>query len=327
MCDTGTVWDLFGTKKRRRRRELWATVAADLGGTFSLKKRFWSGGPNAPGENERIDAVVSGIPIVLDTYVVSTGNTVIPYSRVSARAAHEPAPAMNVQREGVIARLGKAIGVRDIELGVAEFDRIFVVKGDDVAAVRRVWTPRCIELMLTSFQKATLVSKAGHLKLTMAVIWDSEAVMRAAIALVSELAARDVFGERALRAIADAEIVHPSGSRPHAELALPARVVIQAEDAGTDLVMVARAGAEVGAALDPLDLTVTGGTVLDAERANVLPQAAHVVLREVGTGQLVRDADGVRFSWSTLELDPARLHAGARLVGAVASAHAGAAYR
>jgi hypothetical protein len=72
---------------------------------------------------------------------------------------------------------------------------------------------------------------------------------------------------------------------------------------------------------DPITLDVIDGAY-DQQLASKLPQAAHVHLREAGSGRLVV-GDQTMFVWSSLELDPSRLRAGAELLGALAAARGG----
>jgi hypothetical protein len=64
---------------------------------------------------------------------------------------------------------------------------------------------------------------------------------------------------------------------------------------------------------EPMTFDVVDGR---AELATKLPQAAQVHLARVGSGTL-SIGNTSAFLWSDLELDPARLRAGAELLGAI----------
>ncbi|HEY5937317.1 MAG TPA: hypothetical protein VIU61_21860 [Kofleriaceae bacterium] len=306
----------FLFRRTRQRRANWTQVAGELGGTFHLATGFWR------RYNERIEANISGIPIVLDMYVVSTGKTSHPYTRVRAPYARGPGPKMRVYRQGLLSAIGKAIGMQDLALGeLAAFDAEFTVKADNEAVARALWSRHAMERMLSTFPRARIDSDATTITLVEGGRWEEPDRLRAGIALVAELACSDVFGADALRAIPDATIVQPAGQRPSAELAVPVRVAIRAEDRDGQLVSVARATDPIEH--PPLVLEIAAGKPADPAQASSLPQGAHVPLHGVGTGTLAIDGDGIRFTWPGVERDPARLRSAAELIGAVAAGTAG----
>jgi hypothetical protein len=306
----------FLFRRTRNRRATWAKVAGELGGTFHLASGFWR------PKNERIEAVVAGVPIVLDIFVVSTGKSSHPYTRARAPWARAPGPKLRVYRQGLFSSLGKAIGMQDVALGeLAAFDAEFMVKADNEAVARAVWSRPAMERMLTTFSRARLESDAKAVTLVDGGRWEDAGRLRAGIQLVAELATRDLFGADPLRAIPDATIVQAPGERPSAELAVPVRVAIRAEDRDGHLVTVARAAERVEH--PPLVLEVTDGKPVDPAHASSLPQGAHVPLHAVGTGTLAIDGDGIRFTWRAIERDPVRLRSAAELIGAIAAGTAG----
>ena len=306
----------FLFRRTRERRATWAKVADELGGSFHLASGFWR------RKNERIEAVVSGVPVVLDIFFVTTGKSSHPYTRARAPYARGPGPKLKVYRQGVLSALGKAIGLQDLSFGeLAAFDAEFMVKSSNEAVARALWSRPAMERMLSTFSRARFESDAEEVVLVDAGRWEEANRLRAGIQLVAELATRDLFGADALRAIPDATFVQPPGERPSAELAVPVRVAIRAEDRDGRLVTVARAADQVE--LPPLVLEVTDGKPTDPAQASTLPQGAHVPLHAVGTGVLAIDADGIRFTWDAVERDPVRLRSAAELIGAVAAGTAG----
>ena len=306
----------FLFRRTRERRATWAKVAEELGGTFHLASGFWR------RKTERIEAVVSGVPVVLDIFVVSTGKSSHPYTRARASYARGPGPKLRVYRQGVLSALGKAIGLQDVALGeLPAFDAEFMVKSDNDAVARALWSRPEMERMLSTFSRARFESDAEEVVLVDSGRWEEANRLRAGIQLVADLATRDLFGADALRAIPDATFVQSPGERPSAELAVPVRVAIRAEDRDGRLVTVARAADQVE--LPPLVLEITDGKPTDPAQASTLPQGAHVPLHAVGTGALAIDADGIRFTWPAVERDPARLRSAAELLGAVAAGTAG----
>lgn len=172
--------------------------------------------------------------------------------------------------------------------------------------------------MLARFSDATIKSSADAVELTVTAKWEDGDKLRAAIAMIAELANRDLYGVEALRAVPGAALSRQPDAWPEIALDLQARVVIRAEHPGPELVMVTRVH-EV-AEREELVIEIVNGNASGPER---LPQAALVTLPRVGTGRLAISRDGLSFTWPTLEADPERLRAGAELLGAVAAGQAG----
>jgi hypothetical protein len=191
---------------------------------------------------------------------------------------------------------------RRIKVGHRPFDKRYLVKGDQPAVVRRLWTDATIAEMLYWFRAYfDLTSDKRWVSLVMhRVILTHVPTMLAAIDLVVELANRDFYGVNALKDLGSMA-TGPNGW-PSAELDTGIRVVVGAEERDGKLVMAARASVDVET------IEIVNGR-FDA----LLPHHA----LEVGTGTLSKTG----FVWRDLELDPARLRAGAQLLGALASSH------
>jgi hypothetical protein len=291
---------MFGRRKRRQAN--WSQVAAELGGVHQLQTKWWRG-------DEHITATVHGVPVKLDVYVVSTGKTTHVYTRVAGAFLHGPGPKLKVQKKGFLQAIGKALGMQDVPLGDPLFDETFIVKADNIAVARRLWSPETLARMM-GFTDTWIGTKPAGVELIGGGRWEDPVRMRGAMELVALLAARDIYGVAALRAM-DASVTQPEGERPRAELDTGARVVVMAEDKADQLVMSARTYDPIEH--EPMVIEVVDGR---AELAAKLPQAAQVHLARVGSGTLTI-ANTLAFHWRDLELDPARLRAGAELLGAI----------
>jgi len=303
--------DLFGLKKRKKRRELWARIAAELGGSFHLAKGFWR------PTNERIEATVGGVPLVLDTYVVQSGNTQHPYTRVYAKLALGPGLKLQIAKRGMLTGIGNMFR-DDVVLGHTGFDELFVVRCEQPAVARRLLTPTAAGLMLATFRDGKLTCDDMKLKLVTPGIWTEEQRLRDGMTIISELAARDLYGFDTLRTVEGGTLGIDQRGWPTVAIAAATRVVIGADAHDGRMVMVARTSEPCP--LEPMQLEITGGAARDSERVSRLPPGAHVALRGVGTGMLEIAAEGTSFRWRELELDAQRLRAAADLLGAIAAA-------
>lgn len=156
-------------------------------------------------------------------------------------------------------------------------------------------------------------------------LWSEAGRLRDAIAIVGELAPRDLYGIEALRAVEGGVVGANEHGWPIVEVATSARVVVGAVDHEGQLVMQALSSdATVG---EPMQLEIVDGTAREADRVSRLPPGAHVALRSIGTGVLVATETSIQFRWRDLELDPVRLRAGADLLGSIAAGHDASVYR
>jgi hypothetical protein len=74
-------------------------------------------------------------------YTVSTGNSSTTYATARLVGANPKGLAFRVSREGVLTRLGKSLGMQDIETGDPRFDKLFVLKSNDPAFIKSALLP------------------------------------------------------------------------------------------------------------------------------------------------------------------------------------------
>jgi hypothetical protein len=136
----------------------WQFVAHD---PFGLAQR-WSGTPFDSGYDRRAQNVVTGEhdgrPLVAFDYSYkedstdSKGNRRTSTYHYAVVAIGMPCalPELHIGPEGVFARIGKAMGMEDIELESEDFNRRFRVRCPDPKLAMDVLTPRTMELLLAN---------------------------------------------------------------------------------------------------------------------------------------------------------------------------------
>lgn len=67
----------------------------------------------------------------LDTYTVSNGKTSTTYTRMRAPYVNWDDFQFRIYRRHIFSGIGKAFGVKDIEVGFPEFDKDFIIQGND----------------------------------------------------------------------------------------------------------------------------------------------------------------------------------------------------
>jgi hypothetical protein len=125
----------FGPSKK----EIWRQLSADL------NARFVDGGV---WKTDKVEATHGEWPVTLDTYAVSTGKTVIMYTRMRAPYVNPEGFRFTIYRRGFFSGVGKMLGMQDVEVGFEEFDNDFIIKGNDESKLRQLFAnPKLRELI------------------------------------------------------------------------------------------------------------------------------------------------------------------------------------
>jgi hypothetical protein len=136
----GALRKIFGPSKA----EMWRQVSEQIGATFD------EGGFL---KSDTVKATDGEWTITLDVYVVSTGSSAIPYTRLRAPYVNPDGFRFNVYRKSIFTPLGKLLGMQDVEVGYAEFDEAFVIQGTDETKLRALFANATIRSLIEA-QKA-----------------------------------------------------------------------------------------------------------------------------------------------------------------------------
>ncbi len=137
---------LFGPS----RRDVWRQLAEDVDG------QFHEGGLFSPFA---VQARTGDWIITLDTYTSGDGKTNQTFTRIRAPYFNPEGFRFEIYRAGLLSGLGKAMGLRDIEVGHPRFDRDFVIKGDAPRRLRRLFDNRKIRAGIQAQPKIHLSVK------------------------------------------------------------------------------------------------------------------------------------------------------------------------
>jgi hypothetical protein len=126
---------IFGSSQE----EVWRQLCSEIGAEF-VAGGFWRG--------NKVQARVKEWTVTLDTYTVSTGDTHITYTRMRAPYVNKDGFRFTIYRKSLFSELGKRLGMQDIEVGDPEFDRDYVIKGNDESKVLALFgNPRIRQLI------------------------------------------------------------------------------------------------------------------------------------------------------------------------------------
>jgi hypothetical protein len=112
---------------RQRADSAWRQVASDIGAEFV---------PGGLFSSSKVQAHIGQAMVTLDTYSVPSGDSSSTYTRMRAPLQNKDGFQFTVFREGLVARLDKKLGLQDIEIGVPDFDREFVIQANNESRVR-----------------------------------------------------------------------------------------------------------------------------------------------------------------------------------------------
>jgi len=109
------------------RKEMWTKLAEAVNG------RYVAGGF---GKGDQVHVEHNDWTLTLDTYAVSTGKTVIVFTRMRAPFVNPSGLRFTVYRKSIFSGMGKFFGMQDIEVNDPPFDDDFIVQGTDEHKVR-----------------------------------------------------------------------------------------------------------------------------------------------------------------------------------------------
>lgn len=119
----GLMRRMFGPSQA----EIWRRLAEQIGGQFE------------EGTWRRSSRVVVGVEhwtVTLDTFSVNTGETAQAYTRLRAPYVNADGFRFELFRSSIFSGLRSLVGLQDVPIGEAAFDKAFVVKAGDEGRVR-----------------------------------------------------------------------------------------------------------------------------------------------------------------------------------------------
>ena len=133
----GFLRDLFGPSKA----EIWRQFAASVGGQY-VDGGLWRG--------DKVVAAHGQWMVTLDTYTVSNGKSSITYTRMRAPYVNPDGFTFNIYRQGIFSEIGKWLGMQDVTVGYPDFDEAFIIKGNDIAQLQKLFANRRIRELISA---------------------------------------------------------------------------------------------------------------------------------------------------------------------------------
>ena len=115
---------------KQKRDAAWRQLASELGAEF-IEGGFF--------RSSKVQAHVKEWIVSLDTYSVPSGDSNDIYTRMKAPFQNKDGFQFTIFRMGLVGKLDKALGAQDIDIGDPDFDRDFVIKGNNESKVRALF--------------------------------------------------------------------------------------------------------------------------------------------------------------------------------------------
>ena len=159
----GIIWAVIA---RQKRDAAWAQLASEIGAEF-IKGGFMRA--------SKVQARIKDWNVTLDIHSVPSGDSIDTYTRIRAPFENKDGYQFTVARKGLVSKLDKALGAKDIETGDAEFNKDFYIRGKDESKVRAVFANLRIRQLIEGQESIRLGIKNNELLFeTQGVIKDVE---------------------------------------------------------------------------------------------------------------------------------------------------------
>jgi len=129
---------LFGPSKQ----EISQQFSAATGSSYIPSDSFWKG--------DKVEAKHGEWTVTLDTYMVSTGKSSVPFTRMRAPYVNPDGFRFTIYRKGIFSDLGRRLGMQDVTVGHPEFDEAFIIKGNDAQKLRALFANPKIRELITA---------------------------------------------------------------------------------------------------------------------------------------------------------------------------------
>ncbi|CAM2005631.1 hypothetical protein [Acanthopleuribacter pedis] len=121
------------------RAEIWSQIAEDIGGDF-IDGGFW--------KRHQLHYDHEQWTILLDTFMVSTGKTTIPFTRMRAPFLNKDQFTFKITQEGFMGSVSKFFGAQDIEIGDDFFDNQFIIQSNDRFKIKRLLNDQPLKTLI-----------------------------------------------------------------------------------------------------------------------------------------------------------------------------------
>lgn len=122
------------------REMIWRQLSEEINAQY-VAADFWKG--------DKVEAQVGNWAITMDIHAVSTGKTVVQYTRLRAPYLNRDGFRFRIYRKGMLSDFGKKwLGVQDVEVGDPYFDETFIIQGNSTKQIRALFADERIRELI-----------------------------------------------------------------------------------------------------------------------------------------------------------------------------------
>lgn len=137
-------------------KDAWSQFAGEIGGEswyegFSLWRK------------PRVVARVKQWTITFDTHTASSGYSSTTYTRIRVPYVNRDGFRFKIHKSTLFSGLGRRLGMQDIEVGYPDFDRDFVIQGNDESKVRALFANQTVRELIQTQPSILLEVHEGTL--------------------------------------------------------------------------------------------------------------------------------------------------------------------
>jgi hypothetical protein len=120
---------------------VWQKLCQEIGADF-IEGGTWDG--------DRVQASHGQWTITLDLYHVHSGRVPLVFTRFRAPYVNPDQFFFSVTKRSLFSGLAKLLGMQDVEVGYAEFDRDFIIKGNDELKLKALFASERLRQLLSA---------------------------------------------------------------------------------------------------------------------------------------------------------------------------------
>ncbi|MEM7101615.1 MAG: DUF3137 domain-containing protein [Bacteroidota bacterium] len=126
----------LATRRNEQMKQQFTILADNLGCQVNLPEKMFL---NIDKGFPSVDGMLDGKSLHVYMYTVGSGKNQRTYTAFKIKTTNRYSYTLKIYREGFFSKLGKGLGMQDIEIGDPEFDKEFIIKANDDFFVKEIF--------------------------------------------------------------------------------------------------------------------------------------------------------------------------------------------
>ena len=125
----------LATRRKEQIKQQFTLLADNLGCQVNIPEKLFM---NIDKGFPSIDGMLDGKPIHVYMYTVGSGKNQRTYTAFKIKTTNRYSYTLAMYKEGFFSKLGKGLGMQDIEIGDPDFDKQFIIKSNDDYFIKEI---------------------------------------------------------------------------------------------------------------------------------------------------------------------------------------------